>query len=250
MVTFIIQARTGSTRLPNKIVKPFCNGKSILGIIINKLKQIPYTRIIIATSENPNCDIIESFAKDANIDCYRGSENNVLKRFIMAAEKFNTEKIIRICSDNPFLELQSLMNLVSFAQKYGKDYDYSSFNIDGTPSIKTHYGFWAEYVTINALKKISKLTNESAYLEHVTNYIYTHPQQFNIYWHDTPSALCTHRNIRLTIDTEADFLTAQSIYSETEGKGQFYTIDEMIKYLDNHPSYYEQMNSQIRQNTK
>lgn len=248
-ITFIIQARLGSTRLPGKILLPFSKGKSILALLIDKLNRFEGTRIILATSlDSVNNPLLE-IAKDYEIDCFRGSENDVLKRFIDAADKFNASKIIRICSDNPFLDINSINQLIDFANN-NPQYDYVSFNVNGIPSIKTHYGFWTEYVTLDALKKVESLTNESLYHEHVTNYIYTHPESFNFYLLDTPSILLSHSKIRLTIDTESDFKNAQAIYDDLTKTSPYPTIEQVVHYLDNHSLYYKTMEQEILKNSK
>ena len=170
MITFIIQARSGSTRLPNKILLPFYNGKSILDLMLEKLSSINGTNILVATTTNMKDDAVVNIAKKYNIAYFRGSENDVLNRFISAAEQYNAQKIIRVCSDNPFLDINSIKKLIETINE-NPSADYISFNINGIPSIKTHYGFWTEYVTLNTLKKIRDLTDEPLYHEHVTNYI-------------------------------------------------------------------------------
>lgn len=250
MIHFIVQARSGSTRMPNKILLPFYEGKSILDLLIEKLKQVSNTKVIIATSINPNCNPIEDVAKAHGVICFRGSENDVLQRFIDAAEEREVKQIIRVCSDNPFLELDSINKLVAFVRDTDKDLDYVSFNINGTPSIKTHYGFWTEYVTLNALKRVKELTDESLYHEHVTNYIYTNPNKFKIEWIDGPEAIKSHTDIRLTIDTQEDFKNAQQIYLDLCKQTSYPTVDQIVSYLDNHKEYYASMKKQIINNSK
>lgn len=248
-IHFIIQARTGSTRFPNKILIPFYQGKSLLELLVYKLKQVENTEIIIATSDNKNCDAIETLALLLNVKCFRGSETDVLQRFIDAAISFNAENIIRVCSDNPFLELQSIKKLIKVAQE-NKNSDYISFNINGTPSIKTHYGFWTEYVTLDTLKRIKSLTKDKIFHEHVTNYIYTNPHSFKIRWIDGPIFSLAQKNIRLTIDTNNDFLNAQKIYSDICRNNLYPTICDICEYLDKHIEYYTVMQKEIEQNSK
>lgn len=107
---FLVQARMGSTRLPHKVLRPFYNNNCILDLLVDKLNQIAGTKIIIATSVGSENDVIEQFCKERNIVCFRGEENDVLKRFIDAAEANGVDRIVRICSDNPFLELNSIKN--------------------------------------------------------------------------------------------------------------------------------------------
>ncbi len=250
MIHFIVQARSGSTRMPNKILLPFNKKQSILDLLIEKLKQVEGTKVVIATSTNPNCDPIEKVSEAHGVACFRGSENDVLQRFIDAAEANDADKIIRVCSDNPFLELASINGLVSFVKENGKDKDYIGFSINGTPSIKTHYGFWTEYVTLDALKRVKELTEECLYHEHVTNYIYGNPDQFAIDWIEGPAVINSHSDIRLTIDTLDDFKNAQQIYADLCANNPYPTIDDIVVYLDGHKDYYSSMKSQIEKNSK
>lgn len=93
---FLVQARMGSTRLPHKVLRPFYNNNCILDLLVDKLNQIAGTKIIIATSVGSENDVIEQFCKERNIVCFRGEENDVLKRFIDAAEANGVDRIIRI----------------------------------------------------------------------------------------------------------------------------------------------------------
>lgn len=248
-ITFIIQARLGSTRLPGKIILPFYREKTILDLLIEKLKSVDGAQIILATSKNVENEQLEVVAKNNHIDCFRGSENDVLQRFIDAAEDFHSPHIIRVCSDNPFLEVASIHRLVEFV-RVNPRYDYVSFNVNGVPSIKTHYGFWTEYVTLDALKKVLSMTNESIYHEHVTNFIYTHPEYFNYHLLNTPLSLTSHNKIRLTIDTETDFRNAQKIYEEIIKVNPYPTIEQIIHFLDDHSLYYKAMEQEISKNSK
>lgn len=250
MVTFMVQARVGSSRLPNKILLPFYEGQTILDLLIEKLQKIVDSQVIIAAPEGIDNDIIADVAKKHMVKCYRGNESDVLQRFIDAAEVFNVDRLIRVCSDNPFLELQAIKNLVTQYER-NADKDYISFRIDGKPSIRTHYGFWTEYVTLSALKKVAKMTSESIYHEHVTNYIYSHEDIFNLHWIDGPEILQKHPNIRLTIDTLEDFNTVQKIYAQIRKENKVYpTIKDIIIYLDQHREYYKLMNKEITKNNK
>lgn len=245
---FLVQARMGSTRLPHKVLRPFYNNNCILDLLVDKLNQIAGTKIIIATSVGSENDVIEQFCKERNIVCFRGEENDVLKRFIDAAEANGVDRIVRICSDNPFLELTSIKKLVEVANK--ADAEYISFDINGCPSIKTHFGFWAEYVSLDALKKVQRLTSENIYHEHVTNYIYSNPAIFKVEWIAGPVCLKGRSNIRLTIDTLEDFANAQKVYAELCKVNPYPTIDEVVSYLDEHPDTYNAMVQQINKNSK
>ncbi|MDE5639291.1 MAG: glycosyl transferase family 2 [Odoribacter sp.] len=246
--TFIIQARMGSTRFPGKILIPFFEGQSILELLIYKLLQVPQTSIILATSDSVQDDLVAKVAENIGVEVYRGSETDVLDRFIKAAEFYSVRNIIRICSDNPFLDLSSILELIKVASE--NKADYISFDIQGRPSIKTHYGFWAEFVTLEALRKVAANTAEKIYHEHVTNFIYEHASLFQIHWIKGPVLLQGINNIRLTIDTETDFENARKIYAEMRKRTVNPSISEVVNYIKCHPEYSDIMETQIKLNSK
>lgn len=244
---FIIQARLGSTRFPKKIIRPFYNELSIIELLIKKLSSVT-NNIILATSDDSSNDELERIANINKIKCFRGSENDVLERFIQAAEKYNVEKIFRVCSDNPFLDIDEINKLYSVALK--SNCDYISFLINGKPSIKTHFGFWCEYVTLKALKRVVTMTSDKHYHEHVTNFIYEYPNDFCIEWL-TPSFV-PFEGIRLTVDTESDFVIAQDIYKNLleNSKEKFPSTSDVFEYISNNSGLLLKMKNQIKLNSK
>ncbi len=244
----IIQARTGSQRFPNKVIKPFYKGESLLTIQIKRIKSTAKIPIIIATTTSKQDDPIIDIAKNEEVYFFRGSEDDVLNRFIACAEKFGVCNIIRFCSDNPFVDQNSLVKLVQ--EFSSKPCDYISFSLSGTPSIKTHFGFYAEAVKTDALKKIEKLTKDKIYKEHVTNYIYEHPSKFVIRWIDVPENIASRNDIRLTIDTAEDFKLATEIFSALSQINPKFEIIDVIWYLDQHTEYLEKMKQHIADNKK
>jgi spore coat polysaccharide biosynthesis protein SpsF len=247
---FLIQARLGSARLPAKMVLPFYEGHSILELLIDKLKD--YFRdipAILATSINPANDLLENVAKEKGIYCFRGSEEDVLQRFIDAAHLFGVEQIIRVCADNPFLDITELQWLMRFVDS--NNFDYVSFKFNGLPCIKTHFGFWAEAVKVNALCKVQQMTNVSLYHEHVTNFIYENPTFFSIHFLEPNDKLQNHNNIRMTLDTIEDFRNLSEIYASLRNiYGESFGIDEIIKFLNENPHYKDLMEEEIKRNVK
>lgn len=244
----IIQARTGSTRLPQKMLLPFYNGFSVLELLLMRLKNNISDTNIVATTTNRADDEILNIAGKHNVKCFRGDENNVLNRFINAAKENKISRIIRICADNPFLDILSLKVLI---EKFSmSSCDYMSFSTsEGIPTIKTHYGFWAEAVTLEALEKVSELTNEKLYHEHVTNYIYTHKANFKCQFIEIDSEVEQMR-IRLTLDTLSDFEMQKEIYSVLVETNNEFSIKHVIDLLNKHPKFFEIMDEQIQLNSK
>lgn len=245
----IIQARTGSSRLPQKMILPFYDGKGILDILLSRLRTAGFEdQIIVATTANGRDDVISEIANHNNVRCYRGDEDDVLMRFIGAAKEYGISQIVRICADNPFLDMSALKKLIELGSK--SDYDYLSFCTSANlPTIKTHFGFWAEYTTLAALEKVACHTNDAFHHEHVTIYIYTHPNEFKIKLLQIDNTL-ESKTIRLTIDTLTDFQIQQDIFKDIFEKKPNFALLDVVDYLDKHPSLYEVMNREIDQNKK
>lgn len=249
-IKIIIQARTGSTRLPQKMILPFYEDKGIFALILSRLtSSIKKENIILATSTNENNDVLVDIATSYGVNCFRGSENDVLQRFIDAAEEFDAKKIIRVCADNPFLDMEYLNFLMNNFTK--SDSDYMSFSTsDDIPTIKTHYGFWAEAVTLNALKKVKLMTDEPLYHEHVTNFIYAKRDVFNVNFYYIPKEIESHDDIRLTIDTKTDFDIQKEIFNVIYKENPNFNAFDVIGFLNENQAYIKVMREEILKNQK
>ena len=244
----LIQARTGSTRMPEKVILPFYEEQSILDLLLEKVKKTNLP-VVLATTINPLDDRLCELSEKHAVPVYRGSENDVLDRFIGAARLFGFSKIIRVCADNPFLDLASLQTLASAIEK--SDADYLGYRLNGNrPSILTHFGFWAEAVSLNALEKAVHLTSEKLYHEHVTNFIYGNPDLFNVQFLKADPIVFSRTDIRMTLDTSEDFDIQQKIFATISGEKPNFGIPEIVSWLDGHPEVLEQMKREIRKNQK
>lgn len=248
-IGIIIQARMGSTRLPGKILKEFYGGKTLLETLLDNLHKVAGAKVIVATSINENNDQLETFLLEKGELVYRGSENDVLDRFIKAAEANGVDGIVRICSDNPFMDWHGVATLVEKAQQSGAE--YIGFRINDTPSILTHFGFWGEYVTLAALKRVYETTELGTPAhEHVTFHVYKHPEEYKCEWIAGPAFLEGRDDIRLTIDTPDDLQNALKVYSDLKAKDENFTLQDVVEYLDTHEEIKQSMLKNINQNKK
>lgn len=245
----IIQARLGSTRLPGKILLPFNNESTILDFLLEKFHKIPSVKVIVATTDNPQDERLEEYLLKKGEFVYRGSEEDVLERFICAAEYYQIDSIIRICSDNPFLDPKALNDLVEAARN-NPEIDYISYKVNGKPSILTHFGFWGEFVSLEALKRVREMTPDRAAHEHVTYYIYNHPETFKCKWLPSPSYLEGREDIRLTVDTVEDLENARVLHNELSEVLCEYELKDIVSYLDEHDALTRSMSKIINDNVK
>lgn len=247
-IGIIIQARMGSTRLPGKILKVFYGEETLLETLLINLHKVG-VKVIVATSVNENNDQLEAFLKNKGELVYRGSENDVLDRFIKAAESNDIDGIIRICSDNPFMDWQGVSQLIAKARLSNSD--YIGFRVNDTPSILTHFGFWGEYVKLDALKRVADTTPEdSPAHEHVTYHVYKNPGEYKCEWIQCPEYLQGRDDIRLTIDTPEDLASARQVYANLMELDPNFSLRDVVQYLDSHQDIKESMMSSISKNKK
>lgn len=242
----LVQARSSSTRLPGKVLMPFDGERCILQIQLERLRQVlPEARLLVATTNNPADDRLAELVVQWGFKVFRGDENDVLQRFIDAARAEEAEHILRICSDNPFLLSSGLVQLAT--KGLNSSADYLSFqHADGTPAIRMHWGLYAEYVSLNALHRAAEATDDPFYHEHVTNYLYGHPELFDVQWLKADAPLLERPALRLTIDDEQDFALAQSLFEKSPA-GELLPL---IRAIDEFPEAQSLMRQQIRKYSK
>lgn len=250
-IGIVLQARSGSTRLPKKILKPFDKfGKSIIDILLENLKENLDYPIVLATTTNPQDDLFEDVAKKHQVDLFRGSENNVLSRFIEASEKFEFDVVVRVCSDNPFLNIDLLHKLIDNYTSRDNKPDYLSYSVynDTVPSIKSHIGLFSEIISLQALKKAIVNTSDAVYLEHVTNYIYGHNENFDVQFVSAPSIINNRTDIRLTIDDPDDFKQLSDFYNSNIEIAQ--NLKSLVLEIDKSDSLINKMKNNINKYSK
>lgn len=201
-VDAIIQARLSSSRLPRKMLMEL-NGIPLIEHVVRRLRQCgSINRVIVATTDDPSDTELVEYCKRAGVLYYQGSRDNVLQRTIEAGEEFGCNRIVRVCGDNPFLDVASLeAQLKIFVESDAIEY-CTYVNSDSAPIILKPIGLFGEAVTLSALKKVRELAAQPKYFEHVTMYIYEHPEQFSVL--NLPLGKNVNADLRFTIDYSED----------------------------------------------
>jgi spore coat polysaccharide biosynthesis protein SpsF len=225
-VGIIIQARMASTRLPNKIMKPLA-GKPVLWHVVERCKRSMADQVIVATSINRENNVIEEFCKKYNCPCFRGSEEDVLERYYESAKKYGVDIIIRITGDCPLISPEVINNLIKKFQ--GEEVDY----LGNLAQRSFPRGLDCEIFSFKALEKAHKLAKEKPHREHVTAFIYSHPEMFKISSIIAEDKL-NRPNYRLCIDTKKDYFLLSKIYDKFY-KGNLIKMEDVIKFLDKNP---------------
>ena len=208
----VIQARTGSSRLHGKVLMPLQKGDTILSYLVKRISSLGI-QTVVATTTSEKDDELAVYLSSNNIPYVRGSEDDVLSRFVLAADYFNLNYIIRICADSPFIDKGFLSKLIKIWEQ-GKKKDYLSFSYQGKPTVLSHFGVFGEIVSVEALKKLASTFPENDfYKEHVTNGIYTNADMFSIELFPFDDVLAPYDGLRFTVDTLSDYEVIKNISS-------------------------------------
>lgn len=202
-INAIIQARLSSTRLPRKVLQPI-DGRPLLLRVVDRLRQCPSVdRIIVATTTDASDHELALFCRQHGLAVHRGDRDDVMIRFIDAARGFHSERFLRVCSDNPFIDPVLLTHQIDAAG----DADYCSYvTVEGEPLSVKPLGLFAEVVTRAALERAHPLANSSM-REHVTMYIFRNPSSFRIRWLPLPEGI--DPELRFTVDYPEDLKTCE-----------------------------------------
>jgi spore coat polysaccharide biosynthesis protein SpsF len=225
----VIQARTGSNRLPGKILELLDGEASLLAYQCRRLRNIAgVDELVIATTENPDDDVIVNIAKAEGVRVFRGSEQDVLSRFLLVAEKTLATTLVRITSDSPFRDPGVIATCVAEHHKHGSEYTRPA--PDHLPK-----GMRAEVVETAVLRQLDADQHTTTRdREHVTVYIREHAQAFRTHRVEFPQAL-NHPDFDLSVDTPADLEFVRSIHSSLMARDWPADIEHICKMLEEVP---------------
>ena len=238
-VVAIVQARMSSTRLPSKVMMNIC-GKAVLFHIIDRLKACKLLdKIVIATTlhekDNVIFDAVSNY--DENIGLFRGSEENVLERYYLAAKKFNADVVVRVTSDDPLIDPSVIDGVIR--EFLSNDCDYASNSLNKTFPL----GLDAEVFSFKTLEKVYNNASRAYEKEHVTPYIIENPDKFKLFNVANDINLS---HLRWTLDTKDDFEFISAVYKSIYPKKQLFLMDDVLELLDKEPELID-INRHIEQ---
>lgn len=234
----IVQARMGSTRLPEKVMMKI-KGKTILDHVITRIRQSKeIDDIVIATTTSPNDDEIVAEAKRLNTHYSRGSEEDVLSRYYHAAEENGAAIIVRITSDCPLIDPKVMDEMISrFKRLFTTgDVDYLSNTL-----VRTYpRGLDLEIVSFSKIENAFRNAKMPYQREHVTPYFYENEDKFKLVNFSNNK---DYSHYRWTLDTQEDLKLITEVYNHLyRGQHDFYLQEIMevfedykeLSYINNH----------------
>lgn len=227
-VVAIIQARTGSSRLPRKTLS-LIKGKPLLGHIIDFLKHSNFlNKIVVATSNLPEDDVVEQIAKQLKINYYRGSSEDVLKRYYECAKLYKADIVVRITADNPLIDPTIVDQVIESCIQ--TECDFSSTMISPTYPL----GYLVEAMPFSVLETLHRTQKDKQSREHVVFHIRQNPELYHVVKISAPQNM-VRPHWRLTVDYKEDLELINKIFNELYNKDSYIPYKEVFTFLNNHP---------------
>lgn len=228
----IIQARTSSTRLPAKVIKnlPYDTDVTVLEQVIRRLKKSKMLhKIIIATTTNENDTKIVNIAEREKVECFRGSEDNVLERYYLSAVDNDLDIVVRITSDCPCIDPEIVDLIVENHLEVDADYTSNSL-VKSFPR-----GLDVEVITLEALQKAYSESTDDFEKEHVTPFIYkTKPELFKLNVFKAKNEF-EAPDIRITLDTEEDYALLCAVFDYLYRGNEYFNLKDIITLFNQKP---------------
>jgi spore coat polysaccharide biosynthesis protein SpsF len=234
----IIQARTGSTRLPGKVLLPLL-GEPVLVRVVRRVERASsIDATVVATTTLADDDAIAELGGREGWLVERGSETDLLDRYLQAGRAHDAERVVRITSDCPLIDPGLIDEVVMALEAAGSDYASNTLQPRTLPR-----GLDVEAMSMAALEAAGREDDDPASREHATPFIYRHPERFRLTRVSSPVDLSAHR---WTVDTPEDYELVRRLY-DVLGRDDFSWLDALA-VVDAHPEWAS-LNRHVEQKT-
>ena len=219
----IIEARLTSSRLPRKHLL-LANQTAILSTMIRRLKLLDkIDKIILAIPSGIENNELRSIAEIEKIECYEGSEKNVMHRVLHAAKAFEIDIICEITGDCPIIDLSLVDESLDYFLE--NEFDYVNNGRTGLPD-----GMGCQIFRTKTLEKSFALASSNEHYEHVTLHIRENPEIFSTFYLPTKQEYI-YPKLRLTLDYEEDYLLIKKIIEEFTDKNLQFSLADILSFL-------------------
>lgn len=235
----VVQARMGSIRLSGKVLEDLAGQPMLVRAVNRACRAKSLDDVVVATTTQPADEIIVQLCKRQGWSYFRGSEEDVLDRYYQAALAFEADVIVRITSDCPLIEPEIIDRVVNdflYCYPEGECIYASNTLIRTFPR-----GLDVEAISFSALEKAYQEDDNPVWREHVTPYIWHHPEEFKIC---NVASDTDYSYLRWTVDTIEDLTFVRKIYHHFQN--DIFTWREVLHLLEVHPEWLE-INRHVQQ---
>lgn len=238
-IVAVVQARSASERFPRKVLADLA-GKTVIDRVLNAIRASTLVDdVVLATTETPADDDLVREAHRLGVRVFRGSERDVLGRFVSAIDGTGADAVVRITGDDPLLDPSVIDLVVGAFVKHGPDYASNILERTWPRGLDT------EVLTVEALQRSAREGDRDEDREHVTIFVRTHQQAFRTL---AVKALPqdTWPDLRLCLDTREDYLLLQAVFGGLSPGDRILRVGEVLDFLRTRPELVS-LNSRVRQ---
>ena len=234
-IVIIVQARMSSTRFPNKIMKTVLD-EPVLFRQLERIAAIQHSvQLVVATSQQPEDDMILKACQEREYACMRGNLNDLLDRHYQIAKYLKADTVIKIPSDCPLIDTDVIDQTISFYLENINKYDFVSNLHPATfPD-----GNDVEIMTFDCLERTWHEATKQLEREHTTPYIWENSDKFrcaNVPWETGLDYSMSHR---FTLDYKEDLDFIRAVYEKLYPRNPNFSLSDILELLDEHPEIYE-----------
>jgi spore coat polysaccharide biosynthesis protein SpsF len=230
-VTVVIQARTGSSRLPGKVLLDAAGAPLLARMVERVCAARTPSEVVVATTGQPADDAICAVARRAGVACVRGHATDCLDRHVAAARATAAEAVVKIPSDCPLIDPATIDRVIG-AFLAEPDVDYAS-NLH-PPTWPD--GFDVEIMTRGALETAWREATRPLDREHTTPFLWDNPERFTTLDVRWQTGLDHSQSHRLVLDYPEDYAVIRAVYDELWSAGRTFTLDDILALLDARPA--------------
>jgi spore coat polysaccharide biosynthesis protein SpsF len=237
----VVQARIGSSRLPGKVLLPIA-GRPMLSYQLERLREARRpTQLLVATSTEPADEAIAALCEREGVACVRGPEQDVLRRFAMAARTARAGAIARITADCPLLDPELIDEAIAAMEDPAEPPDFVSNMLEP----RWPLGMAVEVASTAALLEADRDATDPEEREHVMPFIWRRPERYRLASLTRSPDLSHHR---WTVDTPEDFELVSRIIAGLYPRLPHFRITDVLALLERNPSW-SRINRHVPQKT-
>jgi spore coat polysaccharide biosynthesis protein SpsF len=222
----IVQARMGSSRLPGKVLADLEGQAMILRQLERVKRSALIDQIVVATSDDASDDGLAEVLEEAGYSVARGSQDDVLSRFILALDAYPSEWVVRITADCPLISPRVIDSVIEAA--LSSDADYMSNTM--TPTFPE--GLDVEVVRASVLREVASISKDPHEREHVTLGVYRRQDAYNI---QNLADGIDRSELRWTVDTADDLAFVRAVYKELLPSNPAFEYEDVLDFLERNP---------------
>ena len=225
-----VEVRMGSSRLPGKALLDV-EGRPLLARVLDRIRQCPsINSVVVATTDHPQDDAIEALCRIEGVACHRGSEDDVLRRVLDAADSQGADLTVQFGGDSPFIDWELVERLIAAYRA-----DSSADLVTNCLVLTFPLGVYSYVVPMSVMRRIAMEATRPDEREDVTRAIWEHPETFRLVNLEAPDGL-RRPDIRLTVDYPEDLNLTRAVYARLlPGRNRFTTRD-VLEVLDAEPA--------------